>query len=237
MRRQSLILASMNDLALARSLRRYLLLFALALLAPPLSAHVVPDQVKHITGTEAAWTYLKLGYTHILPFGLDHILFVLCLFLLSAELKPIIYQATAFTVAHSVTLGLSLYGVIEPPTRIVEPMIAISILYVALENIFSPRVKASRLGIVFLFGLVHGMGFATVLSEIGLPTEHFATALVTFNIGVELGQITVILLAWLLLGKWFSNKPYYRQRIVIPLSVVIALIAIYWTAERIFFPV
>ncbi|MEO8066708.1 MAG: HupE/UreJ family protein [Flavobacteriales bacterium] len=216
-------------------LGRYAALFALVLIAMPLAAHVVPDEVKRITGTEAAWTYLKLGYTHILPLGLDHILFVLCLFLLSAKLKPIIMQATAFTVAHSVTLGLSLYGVIEPPTRIVEPMIAVSILYVALENIFSPRVKASRLGIVFLFGLIHGMGFATVLSEIGLPTEHFATALVTFNVGVELGQITVILLAYLLVGKWFSDKPYYRQRIVIPLSVLIALTATYWTVERIFF--
>ena len=124
---------------------------------------------------------------------------------------------------------------INPPSRIIEPLIALSILYVALENIFSPRLKPSRIGIVFLFGLVHGLGFAGALAEMGLPKNAYFTSLIMFNVCVELGQLTVILAAWFLLAKWFSKKGYYRSRIVIPLSVVIVLIASFWTIQRIFF--
>ena len=145
------------------------------------------------------------------------------------------WQATAFTVAHTITLGLAIYGVIKPPTSIVEPVIALSIMYVALENIFSPRLKASRIGIVFLFGLIHGMGFASALTQLGLPQNAYFSSLIMFNLGVELGQISVILTAFLLLGLPFGNKPYYRKRIVIPLSIIIAAIAAYWAVERVFF--
>ena len=186
-----------------------------------------------MSGTDAAWVYLKLGYHHILPLGADHILFVLSLFLLSPKLKPLLWQATAFTIAHSITLGLAMYHVISPPANIVEPLIALSILFVSLENIFSPRLKASRIGIVFLFGLVHGMGFAGALGKLGLPQNAYLLSLVMFNAGVELGQMTIILLAYFLLGKWFGNKPYYRRYIVIPLSIVIAIIAAIWTVQRI----
>ena len=199
------------------------------------SAHVVVQELDNISKTDAAFLYLVLGFKHILPLGFDHILFVLCLFLLSPKLKPIILQSTAFTVAHSVTLCLAAYNVINPPSRIIEPLIALSILYVALENIFSPRLKPSRIGIVFLFGLVHGLGFAGALAEMGLPKNAYFTSLIMFNVGVELGQLTVILAAWFLLAKWFSKKGYYRSRIVIPLSVVIVLIASFWTIQRIFF--
>ena len=144
-------------------------------------------------------------------------------------------QATAFTVAHTVTLGLAMYHVINPPATIVEPLIALSIMYVALENIISPRLKGSRLGIVFLFGLVHGVGFANALGELGLPQNAYFSSLIMFNVGVELGQLSVILAAYFLIGKWFGEKPYYRKRIVIPLSVIIAIIAAYWTVQRIFF--
>ena len=185
--------------------------------------------------TEAAILYLQLGFTHIIPYGFDHILFVLSLFLLSPKLKPVLWQATAFTIAHSITLGLAMFKVITPNAAIVEPVIALSILYVALENIFSPRLKKSRIGIVFLFGLVHGMGFANALGSLGLPQNAYITSLVMFNVGVELGQITVILAAFLLFGKWFGGKPYYRKYIVIPLSILIALMAAYWTVERLFF--
>jgi hypothetical protein len=185
--------------------------------------------------TDAGILYLEIGYQHIIPLGFDHILFVLSLFLLSPKLKPVLLQATAFTVAHSVTLGLAMYHVITPPTRIIEPLIAISIVYVALENIFSPRLKPSRIGVVFLFGLVHGMGFAGALGQLGLPPNHYLLALVMFNLGVELGQISIIILAFLLVGKWFGKKTYYRKYIVIPLSVLIALIAGFWTIQRIFF--
>ena len=205
------------------------------LMSQALFAHTVVGELEKMSGKDAAILYLELGYTHILPLGLDHILFVLSLYLLSPKLKPVLYQATAFTVAHSVTLGLSMYHVIKPPSSIVEPVIALSIMYVALENIFSPKLKKSRIGIVFLFGLVHGMGFASALGQLGLPQKSYLTSIVMFNLGVELGQVTVILSAYLLFGKWFGNKPWYRKGIVIPLSVIITIIAAFWTVQRLFF--
>jgi hypothetical protein len=200
-----------------------------------LFAHTVVGELEKMSGKDAAILYLELGYTHILPLGFDHILFILSLYLLSPKLKPVLYQATAFTVAHSVTLALSMYHVIKPPANIVEPVIALSIMYVALENIFSPRLKKSRIGVVFLFGLVHGMGFASALGNLGLPQKSYLTSMLMFNLGVELGQITVILSAYLLFGKWFGNKLWYRKGIVIPLSVIIATIACFWTIQRLFF--
>ncbi len=199
------------------------------------SAHVIVQELDSISKTDAAFLYLILGFKHILPLGLDHILFVLCLFLLSPKLKPIVWQSTTFTLAHSVTLCLAAYNIINPPSRIIEPLIALSILYVALENLFSPRLKPSRLAIVFLFGLIHGLGFAGALAEMGLPKNAYFTSLIMFNVGVELGQLAVILGAWFLLAKWFSNKPYYRKAIVVPLSIAIALIAAFWSIQRIFF--
>ena len=144
-------------------------------------------------------------------------------------------QSTAFTVAHSVTLCLAAYNVINPPVKIIEPLIALSIVYVALENIYSPRLKPSRLGIVFAFGLVHGLGFAGALAEMGLPKNAYFTSLIMFNLGVELGQLTIILAAYFLLAKWFSKKSWYRPNIVVPLSFFIAIIAAVWTIQRIFF--
>ena len=203
------------------------------LFSQSLEAHIITGELDNLSKTDVSFIYFQLGYMHILPYGFDHILFILSLFLLSPKLKPILWQATAFTVAHSVTLGLAMYHVITPPTRIIEPLIAISILFVALENIFSPRLKASRIGIVFLFGLVHGLGFAGALGQLGLPRNAYMLSLIMFNVGVEAGQITVILLAYFLLAKWLSDKPYYRNYIVIPLSGTIALIAAFWTIQRI----
>ena len=210
------------------------LLVLLIFICLSLSAHD-DDSLSKLSKTEVLGIYLQLGYTHILPLGVDHILFVLSLFLLNPKLKPILWQATAFTVAHTITLGLAMYGVIKPPANIVEPIIALSIMYVALENIFSSKLRASRIGIVFLFGLIHGMGFASALTSLGLPKNAYLESLLMFNLGVELGQVTVILAAFLLLGLPFGNKPYYRKRIVMPISIIIAAIAAYWTVERIFF--
>lgn len=205
------------------------------LLAEPLWAHAVVGELEKMSTTDAAILYLVLGYKHILPLGFDHILFVLSLFLLSPKLKPVLWQATAFTIAHSVTLGLAMYNVIKIPPYIIEPLIAVSIMYVALENIFSPRLKTSRIGVVFLFGLVHGLGFAGALGSLGLPQNAYLLSLIMFNVGVELGQLTVILLAYFLLARWFGKKPYYRKVVVIPLSAIIASIAAFWTIQRIFF--
>jgi HupE / UreJ protein len=199
----------------------------------PLWAHVVVKELEKMSVTDAAIVYLKLGYNHILPLGLDHILFVLSLFLLSPKLKSVLWQATAFTIAHSVTLGLAMYHIVSPPSNIVEPLIALSIMYVAFENIISPRLKPSRIGVVFLFGLVHGLGFAGALGRLGLPGNAYLLSLVMFNAGVELGQLTIILAAYFLLAKWFGNKTYYRQRIVVPISVIIVVVAGFWTVQRI----
>jgi hypothetical protein len=214
--------------------RKYILLISLLSFSVPSFCHVVVGELEKMSKTETAVAYIKLGFQHILPLGLDHILFVVSLFLLSPKLKSIIWQSTAFTIAHSITLGLAMYHVITPPSRIIEPLISLSILFVALQNILSPRLKASRIGIVFLFGLIHGLGFASSLSEMGLPQNAYLTSLISFNIGVELGQLTVILTAFLLVGKWFGNKPFYRKLVVIPVSVLIVFIATIWTIQRIF---
>jgi hypothetical protein len=181
-----------------------------------------------------AWDYLVLGFTHILPKGLDHILFVLGLYLLSTEWRPLLVQVTAFTVAHSITLALGLYGVVDAPSSIVEPLIALSIVYVAVENILTANLTPWRPFVVFGFGLLHGLGFAGVLQEIGLPRSEFVTGLISFNVGVEFGQLAVITLAWLATGLWFRHKPWYRARIVWPASALIALTGLYWTVERMF---
>jgi hypothetical protein len=177
--------------------------------------------------------YLSLGFTHILPRGLDHVLFVLGIFLLAVQLRPVLWQVSAFTVAHTITLALTVYGVVSLPPRIVEPLIALSIVYVAVENVFTSKLHAWRPLVVFCFGLLHGMGFAGVLTDIGLPRSEFVPALLAFNAGVELGQLTVILAAFLVVGVWFRKKPWYRQRIVIPGSLVIAVVGLFWFVQRI----
>ncbi len=179
------------------------------------------------------YEYMAVGFTHILPKGLDHILFVVGLYLLSAGLRPLLVQVTAFTVAHSITLALGLYGVVDVPSTIVEPLIALSIVYVAVENILRSTLSPWRPFVVFVFGLLHGLGFAGVLQEIGLGRGDYVVGLLGFNVGVEFGQLAVIALAWLATGYWFSERPWYRQRIVWPASAAIALVGLFWTVERI----
>jgi len=210
-------------------------LLLLAIVAgQPLCAHVVVGELEKMSRTEAAFLYLQLGYKHILPLGFDHILFVISLLLVNPRLKPVLWQATAFTLAHSITLALAMYHVINPPAAVIEPLIALSILYVAIENIFSSRLKASRIIVVFIFGLVHGLGFAGALGQLGLPQNAYLLSLVMFNAGVELGQLTVILPAFFLLARYWHEKPFYRKRIVLPASIVTIAVAGYWTIERLF---
>ena len=177
--------------------------------------------------------YLTLGFTHIVPKGLDHILFVLGLYLLSTHWRPLLVQVTAFTVAHSITLALGLYGIVEVSPTIVEPLIALSIVYVAVENLMTSKLHPWRPVVVFGFGLLHGLGFAGILQEVGLPRADYVTGLIGFNVGVELGQLTVIALAFLATGIWFRTRPWYRARVVVPASAAIALTGLFWTAERV----
>ena len=186
------------------------------------------------SGAAVFLNYLMIGFTHIVPKGLDHILFVVGLFLLSTKLKPLLIQVTSFTVAHSVTLALGVLGIVTLPASIVEPLIAASIVYVAVENIVSDKLQRWRPVVVFCFGLLHGLGFAGVLSEIGISENYFVTALASFNIGVELGQIAVILGCFLAVGLWFRYRSWYRSLVTIPASAVVALVGAYWFVERAF---
>mgnify|MGYP001627967625 CR=1 FL=1 len=197
------------------------------------SAAIDPGGMAAQSGWQVFASYIPVGFDHILPKGLDHILFVLGLFFLSTRLGPLLWQVTAFTAAHTVTLALGALGWVTVPGTIVEPIIAASITYVAVENILSPKMHAWRPLVVFGFGLLHGLGFASVLGEFGLPQDQFLPALLGFNIGVELGQLTVIALAFLAVGLWFRHKPFYRPFIAVPASAVIALVGAYWFVERV----
>ena len=175
--------------------------------------------------------YLRLGFTHIVPKGLDHILFVLGLFLLGSSWRPLLYQVTAFTVAHSVTLALSMQGIVSLPERLVETLIALSITWVAVENIATSELKPWRVGVVFGFGLLHGLGFAGVLSELGMPAGRFFTALLSFNLGVELGQLAVVAAAFAVLGR-FRRLSSYRRYVIVPCSTAIAAVGGWWAVTR-----
>ena len=184
---------------------------------------------------EVAARYAWLGFVHIVPEGTDHILFVLGLFLLSARLRPLVWQVTAFTVAHAATLTVAALGVVSLAPRVVEPLIALSIAYVAIENVLTDRLTRWRPGVVFGFGLLHGLGFAGVLGELGLPERERLLALVTFNAGIELGQLAVLAAAAASFG-WFRSKPWYRGRLAVPASAVIGLVGVTWAIERAFSP-
>ena len=200
-------------------------------------------------GWASFFAYIPVGFDHILPQGLDHILFVLGLFFLSLHLRPLLFQVTAFTAAHTATLALGALGWVNVPGSIVEPLIAASIVYVAIENIFLGHLSRWRPLVVFGFGLLHGLGFASVLEEFGLPQDQFIPALLGFNVGVELGQLTVISLAALLI--WLAVRAAMRadlegeetlvrepdimfRAVSITGSLVIALIGLYWVIERVF---
>jgi hypothetical protein len=179
--------------------------------------------------------YAALGFSHILPQGLDHILFVLGLVLLSRRLQPVLIQVSAFTAAHTLTLALSTQGIVELPSRVVEPLIAASIVYVAVENLLTSELRPSRAAVVFGFGLLHGMGFAGVLREIGIPQDSFLASLLAFNLGVEAGQLTVILTAFGLAWLLAPSGAAYRRRVVVPASLTIAATGLYWAMERVLF--
>jgi hydrogenase/urease accessory protein HupE len=190
----------------------------------PASADIKPPTTPEIVGQ-----YLQLGFRHVIQ-GLDHILFVLGIFLLATELKPVLVQVTSFTVAHSVALGLAMSGVLLVSSRIVEPLISLSIAYVAIENIFIGRLTPWRPAVVFGFGLFHGMGFAGALRQLRVPHGQFLPALVSFNVGIELAQLLIIAAAFVSVAIW-RRKPWYRSRIAAPASAAIAATGLVWTFQ------
>jgi len=184
--------------------------------------------------------YVKIGVGHILPAGQDHILFVLALFLSSTRLRALVIQISTFTVAHTASLGLAAAGVISPASGIVEPLIAVTIAWVAIENLFLPDMPRWRPVIVFMLGLIHGLGFAGFYGELGLPPGQFWGALIGFNVGVELGQLSVIAVAFVLALLLRNNlakrdkAALYRKYVVIPGSTLIGLTGLWWAVSRTF---
>jgi hydrogenase/urease accessory protein HupE len=181
---------------------------------------------------EVANRGIRLGFTHILPHGLDHILFVVGLVLLSSSVGPLLAQISAFTVAHSITLGLCLYSVVSLPSSVVEPLIALSVAYVGWENLFARRLTRRRMALVFAFGLLHGLGFAEALARLNLQPGDFLPTLISFNAGVELGQLTVVGAVWLVthvgLRRW--QQPVARL-----VSAGVGVTGVVWTVQRVFF--
>ena len=176
--------------------------------------------------------YIPVGFSHILPKGLDHILFVLGLLFLTPKVYPLLIQISIFTIAHTITLAISSLKIIDISSAIIEPLIAASIIYVAIENFFNSSLTKYRSIIIFFFGLLHGLGFASVLSSFGLPGTNFIWALVGFNVGVEIGQLTIILAFYTIFIYWIKTKNYYRKYISIPGSLIIALFGTFWLLER-----
>jgi hypothetical protein len=209
------------------------MIFALLMLSLFASAHTINYELEKAPLGNVLAYYLKLGIRHIVPEGFDHILFITGLCLLSNKIKPILWQATAFTIAHCITLFLSMKNIIMAPSAVVEPVIALTILFVSIENIFFNKLSPWRIALVFMFGLIHGMGFASALNEVGLPRNNFIPALLTFNVGVEVGQLIIILLLFGLVIIPFGKKSWYRNWIVVPVSVAIACTALFWTIQRI----
>ena len=185
--------------------------------------------------TSSNWSkkgFVKAGFEHIIPQGIDHILFVLGLFFSCITFRALLWQVTAFTVAHSITLILAAQGFVQLRGDIVEAIIALSIVWVAIENVLFKETSKWRYSIVFAFGLLHGLGFAALLTQYGLPKDNFISMLLAFNIGVEFGQLAVLLLAFILI-KLIMKKNWYSNEIKIPASLIIAAIGLFWFIERI----
>lgn len=182
--------------------------------------------------------YITIGIGHILPDGADHMLFVLAIFLASTKLRALVVQISAFTVAHTATLALAASGVITPSTSVVEPLIALTIAFVAIENLFFKDMTRWRPAVVFGFGLVHGMGFAGFFGELGLPPGQFWSALIGFNVGVEIGQLVVIAAAAMSgigLRRALQDPDgmaRYRRFVVRPCSLLIGVTGLWWAIVR-----
>lgn len=199
-----------------------------------LQAGELSDGIKLTTRStmDVVKNYIHSGFIHIIPRGLDHILFVLGLFLFSTRWRPLTLQVSIFTLAHTITLAMGSTGTLNISPDILEPLIALSIVVVALENLWRQKIHHLRLLIIFAFGLLHGLGFASVLADVGLSSTHFVTALLSFNVGVELGQLLVLALASVSV-YWCTKKAWYRSVIVVPGSLAIAATGAWWFVQRV----
>ena len=178
------------------------------------------------------WQYLQIGFTHVLPLGFDHLLFILTLFFMPGGFRSILIACTVFTLAHSLSLAFAASGLVLPQANLIEPLIALSIVISALGNILSKGQGNWRYLLVAFFGLIHGLGFASALKDAGLPSKGFFTALIAFNVGVELAQISVLLIAYVLITIPFGAKTWYKTRLAYPSCAIIASVGMYWLVER-----
>jgi HupE / UreJ protein len=224
---------------------------ALLMLDPTLAAAVAPaapsaapPAAEH-GSSESRWEFLREGIRHILT-GYDHVLFLLCLLLpsvmrrtpdgwrpverLSQAVLPIVGIVSAFTVAHSITLGLAAMKVVSLSPAFIEPAIAVTIILAALDNVW-PIFPVRRVVVTFFFGLIHGFGFAGVLAELNLPTSAFAWALLQFNVGLELGQLLIVVCVTALLFL-LRQRPHYRSWVIRGGSFAAILVGVLWLIER-----
>ncbi|MFY8021666.1 MAG: HupE/UreJ family protein [Bacteroidia bacterium] len=176
--------------------------------------------------------YLSLGFTHVIPYGYDHLLFIVSIIISSPKLKKGLLLCTIFTISHSISLGFAASGLIIANPAIIEPLIAISILLSAISNLFQNKHIHKEI-ILFVFGLIHGLGFANALKEVGLNQDNFLISLFSFNIGVELAQIAIVLIIYFTILKWFSHQDWYERKFLFPVSSLIGCFAMYWTIDRI----
>jgi hypothetical protein len=183
-------------------------------------------------------TFIEFGYRHILPEGMDHVLFVAALYLNSRSWSSLLLQVTTFTLAHTITLGLASTGLVESPGEIIEPLISLSIALLAVEAILFRRANAWRLPVIFAFGLLHGLGFGSAM-RVYLQAADLSAGLTGVTLGVELGHLTVLVATGAIAFvvergfKAVKRPDLYRPAFVIPAAAVIALVGLYWTAQRI----
>jgi hypothetical protein len=192
----------------------------------------LPPPEEELAGWHTFVSFLRQGFVHVVPLGLDHVLFVLGLFLLTRAWKPLLLQVSTFTVAHTITLAMGMLGVLRLPGLLVESVIAASIAYIAIENLRQPKYSNWRLAVVFVFGLIHGLGFAGALMNLELSASALAFGLLGFNVGVELGQLSVIAVV-LLATLWIRENEQFRKWVTVPGSVIIGLYGAWLAISRV----
>ena len=179
--------------------------------------------------------FLPAGIHHIL-IGPDHLLFLVGLLLLGGTIRQLAVVVTSFTIAHSITLSLAALNLVSPPARIIEPAIALSIVYVGADNLLVKEGRDVRAWIAFAFGFIHGFGFANVLREMDLPTRALGWSLFSFNIGVEIGQLMVVVVVASVLAWLRARSEAMGRHIAFAGSIVVIAAGTFWFIQRVFFP-
>lgn len=198
------------------------------------------DHVEHITGTQQGAgavisRFVPEGIRHIL-IGPDHLLFLVGLLLLGGSVRRLLFVVTSFTVAHSITLSLAALDIFTPPARIIEPAIALSIVYVGFDNLLVKEGRDVRAWIAFAFGFIHGFGFANVLREMDLPSRALGWSLFSFNFGVEIGQMFVVVVVASALGALRARSEWAGRKVAFAGSILVIVAGAFWFVQRVFFP-